>query len=150
MSPLPSSAISRPASPSWWRLGNGNSQPCWELAYSPSLCSQLFCCQKPGVTLCYHGRSHMEAHPCLASTSGKSAFPPCLVGKFSRPALRTASNLPEGCPLVLGAQFPLLSNKKHNLPQLSLSSNWYLFLMGKKKTTSLKLLVIVLITLIFK
>ena len=94
-----------------------------QLAYSPSLCSQLFCCQNPGVTLCYHGRSHMEAHPCLASTSGKSAFPSCLVGKFSRPAPRTASNLPEGCPLVPGAQFPHLSNKKHNLPHLSLSSN---------------------------
>ena len=108
-----------------------------QLACSPSLCSQLFCCQKTGVTLCYHGRSHMEAHPCLASTSGKNAFPLCLVGKFSRPAPRTASNLPEGYPLVPGAQFPRLSNKKHNLPHLSLSSNWYLFLMGKKKKTHL-------------
>ena len=144
---LPSQGQPHPSSGDWGMetaslAGN-------HLACSRSLCSQLFCCQKPCVTLCYHGRSHMETHPCLASTSGKNAFPPCLVGKFSRPARRMASNLPEGHPQVPEAQFPHLSNKEHNLPHLSLLSNWYLLLMGGKNT-SLKLLVIVLITLIFK
>lgn len=101
-----------------------------KLDCSPSLCSQLFCCQK---SECHTVLSQQESHgssPVLGSHFGQECPSPLPDGKTQNPdnpALPEEHHLnPEPVSHI--------SNKEDSLPCLPLRSNWYLFLRWKKSS----------------